>query len=136
MVFSIINFYAWFYLSEQNVPKIAVIEEDYGQEITEEYVEKRLDAPRILINIFGKALSRSINKPLLPSIGLIRQSFKNQFGPIINLSQLKYKDIKKAFEVSLKDRLEELNIEGINDVVINMISILDENKEILAIGVV
>lgn len=136
LIFSIVNFYAWFYLSQKNVEKISEISENYGEEVTEDFFKARLNAPRILINTFGKALSSAINKPLLPSIGLIRQSFKDQFGAIINLSQLKYKDIKNAFEISLKARLEKLHVEGLDGVIKDMILVLDKNKEILTIGVV
>ncbi|MFX0102292.1 MAG: hypothetical protein ACFFCS_22195 [Candidatus Hodarchaeota archaeon] len=136
LIFSIINFYSWFVLSRQNVDDLTGIKESYEDVVGDDYLVKQLDAPRILINNIGKVLSKAIDKPILPSIGLIRQSLKDQFGAIINLSQLKYQDIKNAFSISLKKRLLDLNIQDVDDVVRKMINELDKNKDILTIAVV
>jgi len=69
-------------------------------------------------------------------MGLIRLSFHDQFGDAINLDALTFKDMKKAFEFALRDRLINLKIPDVDVVIKKMIEKLVEIQSLLVIGVV
>jgi len=84
-----------------------------------------------VIQHFGDVLSEKIGKPPIACRGLIRFCLKDELGTAENPS---FDDTLKAFNNSLKNRLENVGITNAGSIVKDMISELKHIQSVFTMG--
>lgn len=86
------------------------------------------------MDIFSEILSRKINKSLIPTAGLMRLAVKDTFPNKEYYTDLSFKEVKQVFSKGLKQRLEELSIQNVEEIVEEMISELKKHQSLFTIA--
>ena len=84
-----------------------------------------------LISFLGEILSKKINKPVMPSTGLIRLAVKDEFKSNVKVNQLTYEDFQRIFQNSLKKRLEYLGITNLDTIIEELLIELKTNQSLI-----
>ena len=75
-----------------------------------------------IINHLAKVLSLKINISATASRGLIKLAIKDEIGPFEPLNKLGLKQYQATIQNSLKTRLQNLNVENIEEIVVLLLN--------------
>jgi len=70
-----------------------------------------------IINHLAEVLSKKINISATASRGLIKLAIKDEIGPFMPLNIIGLKEYKAIIHSSLKRRLQNLNVENIEEII-------------------
>ncbi|MFX0024122.1 MAG: hypothetical protein ACFE9S_17475 [Candidatus Hermodarchaeota archaeon] len=84
-----------------------------------------------MIKYLSIILSEQIDLSPSASAGLIRLAIKDTVGPFKPINQLNFKDYKISCEINLKKRLQKLNINNINQIIISILDELVQNQSLI-----
>lgn len=70
-----------------------------------------------MIKYLSLFLSEEINLSPSASGGLIRLAIKDEVGPFKPLKQLDFRDYRNSCENALKERLQKLNVDNIDQII-------------------
>ena len=87
-----------------------------------------------LINILGEILAQKTNLSPPAGRGLIKLAIKDQFGPFTALEEIDFDNLKQAITVSLRNRLEKLEINNWRNLIITLLEELIKNQSITTIS--
>jgi len=87
-----------------------------------------------VINILAEKLSQKINISSPAARGLLKLSIKDEVGPFKPLNQLDYDDFKNSIEKALRIRLDKLNIENPQEMIVYLITELRSIQSLITIG--
>jgi len=89
---------------------------------------------RNVIYIFSEILSKKIDKGLIPTAGLMRLAVKDTFPNKVDYTDLNFKEALQVFAKGLKERLEILSIENVDEIVEEMISELKKHQSLFTMA--
>lgn len=84
-----------------------------------------------MIKYLGIILSEKIDLSPSASAGLIRLSIKDTVGPFKPIKRLKFKDYQLSCEIHLKNRLQKLNINNIDQIIKRILDELVQNQSLI-----
>lgn len=89
-----------------------------------------------IIKFLADKLASRIGMSPVAARGLIKLSIKDKFGPFKPIEQLTYGDLDQMIEDSLKKRLEEIEIENLEEIIRYLKTELSENQSLITMGAV
>jgi hypothetical protein len=89
-----------------------------------------------IIKFLADKLARKIGMSAVAARGLIKLSIKDKYGPFKPYEQLTYGDLEQMIEDSLKKRLEEIEIDNLEDLITFLKTELNENQSLITMGAV
>ena len=89
---------------------------------------------RNVIYIFSEILSKKVDKDLIPTAGLMRLAVKDTFPNKVDYTELNFKEALQVFAKGLKERLEILSIENVDEIVEEMISELKKHQSLFTMA--
>ena len=89
---------------------------------------------RNVIYIFSEILSKKVDKDLIPTAGLMRLAVKDTFPNKVDYTELNFKEALQVFAKELKERLEILSIENVDEIVEEMISELKKHQSLFTMA--
>ena len=84
-----------------------------------------------MIKYLSIILSEEVNLSSAASGGLIRLAIKDEIGPFKPLKQLDLKDYKTSCENALKERLQKLSVENIDQIIERLVNELIQNQSLI-----
>ena len=87
-----------------------------------------------ILNLLASIISKEISISYPAARGLLKLSIIDEFGPFKPLKELKYSDMTSVVNVSLKDRLIELNVGDYKKLILFLTNELKNNQSLFTIG--
>ena len=87
-----------------------------------------------IITHLGEKLADLIHISQPAARGLIKLALKEQLGPFKPLNQINYNDYNNTIENSLRERLINLNIDEVDEIIKTLVDELTLNQSLITLG--
>jgi len=87
-----------------------------------------------IIKYLADKLAQKVDMTPVAARGLLKLSIKDKVGPFKPYNQLNFEDLEQVIQDSLKERLKDINVENVDEIINFLKKKLTDNQSLITMG--